>query len=1478
MKIVGGLLISAGLITLSGFIHGQEATLQTQSILGSADQPVSQPDSVVRIVADSQGLQLLSPDQIPGFGTFWVVYGAQPPVPLPFLPYEYDPVSMPVFSLGPDGQFLVDATGGILPQPTVRQALRGVSSSTLLQAQANMLLDLITRVQETQANTKSAIMMGVSGEMSSMDVPFPGDGGDSGGTNTFFASSYTAPDYGTNLWIANFALSSNNAVGIVSNTAADILYEIQSLTDLSQSNWVSEGFLSGSELTNGTPMSVATSNRSRLFLRIRSWADNTGTGIPDWWWLEFFGQITNVDPYAPDPAGDGYNNLQKFQMGLNPANFISPPTPTGLYAYVDSTGTNVLLSWNLSPGPVQHYVLGRYDYNPQTFQWVYTSLGQVNGNVTAYEDMGGLNPASPYSPLWQVSAIYSGGSSPPASSYIHWYPPTLPTYNYNLRVTACLVRNATGHWQVMFSGISTNVPTVGLNWYSYDYYYEDPDTAVETENISVSNLTNGCFVISDADATNNLGNVIYVQGIGPNNEQGEPSQAGFLYSDAPCFVDGRQHLKQNLLFEIRAATLSQPCSSLGGADTNYVESSIFSWSAMSTWYGQFEYLAMNDLWPFTANYMLHQRLYDTNTAVPANFVWHTNLVTVPAPAVLGVGEPYWIYQNAANPADVGLSGSSNPPNAVITLQANAYNLFGLQVEATWTGGYDLGTGLPWGSITNYAGQAVNADPNGIMITVICADTASPTLQAAGYYFAPITTPGPALPNPSTPNQLYPVPVETGFANSNKTGVMVTSVGNPTVIGGWAKYTIQSSNPTKYAYLGQYFVTNAFVVTNGIVTTNTTGILSPYGDFFPTQAGQAAMTTMPDIDTGQQGTGIVRVISLNADANHDGTMDFSYFGPDQTSPSRPFRFWVNDDTDLGDYGGDGVPGQGNAADGVVKIQGTWKIHGRRDLVDFFPVYLNIGSLFQSNAVNAGISVTDSNWQFVLSQADGALRFAYTDLTPTNYMNFLRDSIESSNLAYAPLTTISNSGVALSHLFVGGIATNNQGVILVEAAAPTTQPLMLSIYHGTNLISQTSLYLSISGVEQMFRCKNLLLNTSSGDFGMPADRLNDWDVPNEPDTINKNFVFLHGYNVNPLQARGVAADMFKRMYWSGSHAKFYAVTWEGYDSQWFGKVTVNYQSNVFNAFNTAPALATFIASLTNGPVVTAAHSLGNMVVLDSLNEYYAPISQYFMIDAAVPMEAIDPSTGTNIYMTVSAWQAYSNRLYAANWCKLWTNLDYRSTLSWSRRLTNFNSAQVYDFYSSGEEVLREWNLDAPTNLLTFGAQALANYEVNESPISSFVWVWQEKAKGVMAYDGVLGSTHGGWKFNTNYASLTIAQANALPASQLQTNAFFDLASPSFGSADLALYGGLGSVYAYQNRNRILSDAIPALSWAVGSHAVPSLNPLGRNFDMQALYENGWPPGRAGNPAETDKWHHSDFHEVAYTFTYPLFDKLVTTGNLK
>ncbi len=129
--------------------------------------------------------------------------------------------------------------------------------------------------------------------------------------------------------------------------------------------------------------------------------------------------------------------------------------------------------------------------------------------------------------------------------------------------------------------------------------------------------------------------------------------------------------------------------------------------------------------------------------------------------------------------------------------------------------------------------------------------------------------------------------------------MIVPFGRPLFITAWAKQRIVNGFPNKYAFAEQYF-DKACIMTNGVASSTSAGILSPYGEFLPTMPGPVALVTMSDIDTGQRGTGVVNVIKLQLDVNHDGTMDLSYGGPDNTSRNRPFVFWVNDDFDRKHY--------------------------------------------------------------------------------------------------------------------------------------------------------------------------------------------------------------------------------------------------------------------------------------------------------------------------------------------------------------------------------------------------------------------------------------------------------------------------------------------------------------------------------------------------------------------------------------------------
>jgi len=173
--------------------------------------------------------------------------------------------------------------------------------------------------------------------------------------------------------------------------------------------------------------------------------------------------------------------------------------------------------------------------------------------------------------------------------------------------------------------------------------------------------------------------------------------------------------------------------------------------------------------------------------------------------------------------------------------------------------------------------------------------------------------------------------------------------------------------------------------------------------------------------------------------------------------------------------------------------------------------------------------------------------------------------------------------------------------------------------------------------------------------------------------------------------------------------------------------------------------------------------------------------------------------------------------------------------------------------------------------------------------YAWAWQEEDKGLMSGNSILSSNHGGWRFNAaalnpnSYTAYTVDMANGIPASQLQTNAFFDFGWHTFGSNYpdydyLQVPDSSGSSYAAANRNRILSDAIPALTLPIGANDVTNLDVRvsdQRNFDMQANYENSWPIITGD---EKFNWHHSDICNVAYPYTYKAFNAIVSDGNLK
>ena len=384
---------------------------------------------------------------------------------------------------------------------------------------------------------------------------------------------------------------------------------------------------------------------------------------------------------------------------------------------------------------------------------------------------------------------------------------------------------------------------------------------------------------------------------------------------------------------------------------------------------------------------------------------------------------------------------------------------------------------------------------------------------------------------------------------------------------------------------------------------------------------------------------------------------------ETSPSQPFRFWVNDDDDSGDIGNTDVPGSGsNGSSGHV--------NGRGDVIDFFPVDVHIG--------NPNIMPPDG-LEYRLA-GDSGLYFVYADPMEVGERDYLTDAdgvdAYGPNLDSPPFSAgtvqVKEDGVALSQMFTNKLFQHGgTGTVLMEAAAPVKAPLELRAYWHNNWIYSTNAYLSIDGVEQMYRQVNL----RNGYPGIPGQPQNNPDVPN-----GKMFVFVHGYNVNATDSRAWNAEMFKRLFQSGSHAMFTGVDWQGDDGQLpvIG-ITPDYYKNVVHAFDTALYFAMAMHDLPGNKYI-AAHSLGNMVVSSAIEDWsqVSPVAfqanSYFMIDAAVALEAFNSASFGNTALVHPSWSSYQDRLKASYWCDLFSPAngfvnDARYKLTWRGRLPMF-----------------------------------------------------------------------------------------------------------------------------------------------------------------------------------------------------------------
>ena len=587
------------------------------------------------------------------------------------------------------------------------------------------------------------------------------------------------------------------------------------------------------------------------------------------------------------------------------------------------------------------------------------------------------------------------------------------------------------------------------------------------------------------------------------------------------------------------------------------------------------------------------------------------------------------------------------------------------------------------------------------------------------------------------------------------------------------------------------------------------------------------------------------------------------------------FWKNDDKWRGD---DAFETH------LFRNSGNDVVDGRNDLINFLPIAVDVApfaSHWSSGAVYYRLEAH--------SPAMGNAKFAFADIgwpqTGNAQLGTVSD-IDGNALHEAPVSELGR-GTNLPPAFVS-LAQAERSTLFMEFPDHTNgyecDSLRLRAYSSADdaLLFSAAIKIHVGDVADMMGWLNLR-DAAGGSDGVPT-RLATPDWPAEEHEPG-NLVFVHGYNMaEDAETPPWAKNVFKKLWWAGLDRGFIAVQWRGNEGQTYipvvGFTTPNYYGNVQNAFATASALKTAMDDI-GGPKWFLAHSLGNMLVSAAIQDCGMQHEKFFMLNAAVAMEAFDPTGGitqvSHDNMTPETWTNYTDRVRATHWFERFPAGDGRRLLTWKGRFANVTN--IVNFYSTQEEVVN--NGDG-------GLHSIYQRD--------YVWYNQETRKG--SWPLMLHEYEGGWEFNgyynttTNYwlggllqtetCHMPPAAADQLPDAQLQQIPFF----LDFVNAEMHSSSN-GAIVAnnYLYRAEMLAYAIPVESFAVGANPLSGLNAYtntvtnesvpSRNFNMASFIagQEDLPENEDDEPENRYRdWQHSTFVQRSYKRTGRLYKEII------
>lgn len=282
-------------------------------------------DSVVAVVADSQGLPLVPAEQLPFYGTFWIVRNTVPCVLAPSPCPPLDP-NVPVYAIN-SRQFLVDETAG-QPLLSRRNTLNTASYASLVQMQADELLNFVDWIRAVQLQAE---MRALNNE----GPPIPGEGGEGGGEGG--GPEYSPIVYGTNdLWLEIISVT-NSTANFTIHTPDSAAYDLFGTTNLSAN-------VPGLNLTNWVWLLRTDVGQTNIvlvnlwpemgFFRLGTMQDTDNDGLTD----AYEKLVSHTNPNLWDTDGDGLSDGWEVAHGMNPLVDESAQTSGRVNYQYDTSG------------------------------------------------------------------------------------------------------------------------------------------------------------------------------------------------------------------------------------------------------------------------------------------------------------------------------------------------------------------------------------------------------------------------------------------------------------------------------------------------------------------------------------------------------------------------------------------------------------------------------------------------------------------------------------------------------------------------------------------------------------------------------------------------------------------------------------------------------------------------------------------------------------------------------------------------------------------------------------------------------------------------------------------------------------------------------------------------------------------------------------------------------------------------------------